>query len=272
MTIQTAVLIETLQALGAQVRWVSCNIYSTQDHAAAAIAKAGTPVFAKKGETLQEYWDYTHRLFDCRRRQGPNLILDDGGDATLLVHLGSDAEKDASIARAQARQRGGGHPARLDQAHPGQGPDLLLAPRQGHRRRQRGDHHRRAPPLRDGQEGHAQVPRHQRQRLRDQVQVRQPLRLPRVADRRHQARDRRHDLRQEGRGVRLRRRRQGLRPGLPRPGRHGVRHRDRPDLRAAGVHGGLPGRDHGGRRRSSATSSSPPPATSTSSRASTWTR
>ncbi len=97
MTIQTAVLIETLQALGAQVRWVSCNIYSTQDHAAAAIAQAGTPVFAKKGETLEEYWDYTHRLFDFGGGQGPNLILDDGGDATLLVHLGQDAEKNPKL-------------------------------------------------------------------------------------------------------------------------------------------------------------------------------
>ncbi len=97
MTIQTAVLIETLQALGAEVRWVSCNIYSTQDHAAAAIAKAGTPVFAKKGETLEEYWDYTHRLFAWQGGGTPNLILDDGGDATLLVHLGSDAEKDPRI-------------------------------------------------------------------------------------------------------------------------------------------------------------------------------
>ena len=97
MTIQTAVLIETLQALGAEVRWVSCNIYSTQDHAAAAIAKTGTPVFAKKGETLQEYWDYTHRLFDFGGGQGPNLILDDGGDATLLVHLGCDVEKNPKL-------------------------------------------------------------------------------------------------------------------------------------------------------------------------------
>jgi adenosylhomocysteinase len=91
MTIQTAVLIETLQALGAEVRWVSCNIYSTQDHAAAAIAKAGTPVFAKKGETLEEYWDYTHRLLTWHDGGAPNLILDDGGDATLLVHLGTQA-------------------------------------------------------------------------------------------------------------------------------------------------------------------------------------
>jgi len=101
MTIQTAVLIETLQALGAQVRWASCNIFSTQDHAAAAIAAAGTPVFAVKGETLAEYWDYTHRIFDFGAAgtdgEGPNLILDDGGDATLLMHLGKRAEKDASL-------------------------------------------------------------------------------------------------------------------------------------------------------------------------------
>jgi adenosylhomocysteinase len=97
MTIQTAVLIETLQALGADIRWVSCNIYSTQDHAAAALAVRGTPVFAKKGETLEEYWDYTHRLLMWRDGGTPNLILDDGGDATLLIHLGSDAENDPSL-------------------------------------------------------------------------------------------------------------------------------------------------------------------------------
>jgi adenosylhomocysteinase len=97
MTIQTAVLIETLQALGAEIRWVSCNIFSTQDHAAAAIAAKATPVFAKKGETLEEYWDYTHRLFAWHDGGTPNLILDDGGDATLLIHLGCAAEKDASI-------------------------------------------------------------------------------------------------------------------------------------------------------------------------------
>ena len=101
MTIQTAVLIQTLEALGAQVRWASCNIYSTQDHAAAAIAAAGTPVFAFKGESLDEYWDFTHRIFEWPNgAQGPqfsNMILDDGGDATLLLHLGSRAEKDLSV-------------------------------------------------------------------------------------------------------------------------------------------------------------------------------
>ena len=102
MTIQTGVLIETLQALGAEVRWASCNIFSTQDHAAAAIAAEGTPVFAVKGESLADYWDYTHRIFEFTGHkgtpeEGPNMILDDGGDATLLMHLGTQAETDASL-------------------------------------------------------------------------------------------------------------------------------------------------------------------------------
>lgn len=102
MTIQTAVLIETLKDLGAEVRWASCNIYSTQDHAAAAIAATGTPVFAVKGETLEEYWDYTHRIFEWPdsingEKAFSNMILDDGGDATLLLHLGARAEKDDSV-------------------------------------------------------------------------------------------------------------------------------------------------------------------------------
>jgi adenosylhomocysteinase len=97
MTIQTAVLIETLRALGADVRWASCNIYSTQDHAAAAIAAGGTPVFAYKGESLEDYWEFTHRIFEWADGGVPNMILDDGGDATLLVHLGSRAEKDATL-------------------------------------------------------------------------------------------------------------------------------------------------------------------------------
>ena len=97
MTIQTAVLIETLKDLGAEVRWASCNIYSTQDHAAAAIAKGGTPVFAFKGETLDQYWEYTHRIFEWNDGSYTNMILDDGGDATLLLHLGTRAEKDLSV-------------------------------------------------------------------------------------------------------------------------------------------------------------------------------
>ena len=97
MTIQTAVLIETLTHLGADVRWASCNIYSTQDHAAAAIADAGVPVFAVKGESLKDYWDYTHRIFEWHDGGGPNMILDDGGDATLLLHLGMQAESNAGV-------------------------------------------------------------------------------------------------------------------------------------------------------------------------------
>src|SRR5271169_746207 len=97
MTIQTAVLIETLRALGAEVRWASCNIYSTQDHAAAAIAAAGTPVFAYKGESLADYWEFTHRIFEWADGGTPNMILDDGGDATLLVHLGLAAESDPQV-------------------------------------------------------------------------------------------------------------------------------------------------------------------------------
>ncbi len=97
MTIQTAMLIETLQTLGAKVRWASCNIYSTQDHAAAVIAKSGTPVFAVKGETLEEYWEYTDKILDWGNGKGPNLILDDGGDATMFVQLGVKAEQDPSI-------------------------------------------------------------------------------------------------------------------------------------------------------------------------------
>ena len=102
MTIQTGVLVETLQSLGADVRWASCNIFSTQDHAAAALVAQGTPVFAHKGETLDEYWDFTHRIFEFGGKkgtaaEGPNMILDDGGDATLLMHLGARAEKDAKV-------------------------------------------------------------------------------------------------------------------------------------------------------------------------------
>ena len=101
MTIQTAVLVETLQSLGADVRWASCNIFSTQDHAAAALVAQGTPVFAYKGESLDDYWDYTHRIFEFgskgSKTEGPNMILDDGGDATLLMHLGAKAEKDIKV-------------------------------------------------------------------------------------------------------------------------------------------------------------------------------
>ncbi len=106
MTIQTAVLIETLQALGAKVRWASCNVFSTQDHAAAAIAARGTPVFAYKGESLEEYWDYIDRTLDWGNSEGPNMILDDGGDATLFVHKGHEATSDPrSSTRSPAARR-----------------------------------------------------------------------------------------------------------------------------------------------------------------------
>jgi adenosylhomocysteinase len=107
MTIQTAVLIETLQALGAEVRWASCNVFSTQDHAAAAIAARGTSVFARKGETLDEYWDYTHRIFEWPKGRPANLLVDDGGDATGLLHLGARAERDRALIT---------HPANEDEA------------------------------------------------------------------------------------------------------------------------------------------------------------
>ena len=108
MTIQTAVLIETLKALGADVRWASCNIYSTQDHAAAAIAAAGIPVFAVKGESLKDYWDYTAKLFEWHGGGTPNMILDDGGDATMFVHLGlprRDSDDRRVPRQAQSKKR-----------------------------------------------------------------------------------------------------------------------------------------------------------------------
>src|SRR2546423_3008182 len=106
MTIQTAVLIETLKALGADVRWASCNIYSTQDHAAAAIAAGGTAVFAIKGESLEDYWEYTHRIFEWPDGGYSNMILDDGGDATLLLHLGEKAESDVRVIPTTGRDEG----------------------------------------------------------------------------------------------------------------------------------------------------------------------
>ena len=115
MTIQTGVLIETLVALGAEVRWASCNIFSTQDHAAAAIAASGTPVFAVKGETLEEYWQYTHKIFEWPNGQNANMILDDGGDATLMLHLGTKAEKDISVLANPQRRRA--HPVRRHQGN-----------------------------------------------------------------------------------------------------------------------------------------------------------
>ena len=148
MTIQTAVLIETLAALGADIRWVSCNIYSTQDHAAAAIAAAGIPVFAVKGESLTEYWDYTAKLFDWHGGGTPNMILDDGGDATMFVHQGLRAERgDVSLPRSAQQRRRGGF-LRPDQADAeGKAEGLVRRARQEHQGRLGRDHHRRAPAL-----------------------------------------------------------------------------------------------------------------------------
>ena len=273
MTIQTAVLIETLTALGAQVRWASCNIFSTQDHAAAAVAVGpdgtpddpkGIPVFAWKGETLEEYWRCTVQALTWPEGDGPNMILDDGGDATLFVHKGAEYEKAGGVPSPgeddneewviildQLRNSLADHPGKWTRAA------------EHHQGRDRGDHHRGAPALRDGQGRHAAVPGHQRQRLGDQVQVRQQVRLPPLAHRRHQARHGRADRRQGRAGLRLRRRRQGLRREPARPGRPGHHHRGRPDLRAAGGDGRLPGGHPRGRGRARRTSSSPPPATAT---------
>ena len=224
MTIQTAVLIETLTALGAEVRWASCNIFSTQDHAAAAVAVGpdgtvdrpkGVPVFAWKGETLDEYWWCTEQAL-LWPGEGPTMILDDGGDATLLVHKGVEFEKAGAVP----------DPSTADSEEFAVVLGVLTRglaedpePLDDRRRRDqgglRGDHHRRAPAQRDGADRRAPVPRHQRQRRGDQVEVRQQVRMPPLADRRHQPGHRRAHRRQGGGGVRLRRRGQGLRRVAP---------------------------------------------------------
>src|SRR5579884_1687202 len=173
MTVQTAVLIETLLALGAEVRWASCNIFSTQDHAAAAVAVGpegtpdaprGIPVFAWKGETLEEYWWCTEQALRWPGHPGPNMILDDGGDATLLVHRGAEFEAAGAVPPA------------------GEDPAFRARALDWHGRRRhrghRGDDHRGAPALPDGGEGDPALSGDQRQRLGHQVEVRQPLRLP----------------------------------------------------------------------------------------------
>ena len=163
MTIQTAVLIETLVALGADVRWASCNIFSTQDHAAAAIAAGGTPVFAYKGESMEEYWEYTHKILEFPEG-GPNMILDDGGDATLLVHLGSTAEQDPSVLNNPSSEEEQYLFAAIKKRLAAE-PDWYSTLRQEHQGRLRRDDHRRPPPLPDGEGGAPALPRDQRQRL-----------------------------------------------------------------------------------------------------------
>ena len=156
MTIQTAVLIETLAALGADVRWVSCNIYSTQDHAAAAVAAAGIPVFAIKGESLKDYWDYTARMFDWHGGGYPNMILDDGGDATMYVHLGLRAEKgDTAFLDKPGFGRRGSVLRAAQEAAQGKAEGLFPGDRRQHQGRLGRDHHRRASPLRHAEGRHA---------------------------------------------------------------------------------------------------------------------
>ena len=170
MTIQTAVLIETLVELGASVRWCSCNIFSTQDHAAAAIAKAGVPAFAWKGESLAEYWWCTMKALDFGNGLGPNLIVDDGGDATLLIHKG---EAGAVLGRLLWRGRGLQGARRATPHRPR--ASRLEEDSRGRQGRLRGDDDGSAPTLPDDGEGRAAVPGHQRQRLGDEEQVRQPV-------------------------------------------------------------------------------------------------
>jgi adenosylhomocysteinase len=149
MTIQTAVLIETLKELGADVRWASCNIFSTQDHAAAAIAAAGMPVFAWKGETLEEYWWCTKQALTWPDGKGPNLVVDDGGDATLLIHRGYQAEDNPAILDEPTDNKELQIINELLEKDPGRRARVLAPGGRGLARSQRGDHHRGAPALSD---------------------------------------------------------------------------------------------------------------------------
>ena len=247
MTIQTAVLIETLVELGASVRWASCNIFSTQDHAASAIAKAGVPVFAWKGETLEEYWDLHLEGAQPSGRQG--------APAGRRRRRRRDAPPAQGL-RARGGQRLGEFGLGVPRGGRHQGPPeadprgvAVRVPRdgQGLARRLRGDDDRRPPPLPAAREGQAPRPGDQRERLGDEVQVRQPLRLPRVARRRPEAGHRCDDRRQGCGRLRLRRRGQGQLALAARIRRPGHRHRDRPDQRPPGRDGGLRGQ-HGRER------------------------
>ena len=278
MTVQTAVLIETLVALGAEVRWASCNIFSTQDHAAAATVVGphgtpeepkGVPIFAWKGETLEEYWWAAEQMLTWPDEPA-NMILDDGGDATMLVLRGAQFEKAGVVP-------------------PGEDDDsdeykVFLALIRERFETDKTKWTKIAESVKGVTEetttgvlrlyqfaaaGELAVPGHQRQRLGHQVQVRQQVRHPALADRRHQPRHRRADRRQGRSGLRLRRRRQGLRGGAQGPGRAGRGHRDRPDQRAAGADGRLRGARPSRRRSAGPTSSSPRPATRASSPSST---
>jgi hypothetical protein len=157
MTIQTAVLIETLTALGAEVRWASCNIFSTQDHAAAAIAADGIAVFAIKGETLVDYWDYTHRIFEWPDNGYSNMILDDGGDATLLLHLGTRPRRTSRCWPIRAARKSASCSPRSRPSSRRQG--LVLDAPGADQGRDRGNHHRRASPVPDARARRAEDPR-----------------------------------------------------------------------------------------------------------------
>ena len=249
MTIQTAVLIETLVDLGADVRWASCNIFSTQDHAAAAIAAAGVPVFAWKGESLEEYWWCTYQAVSHPDGKGPQLVVDDGGDVTLLIHKGYELEEGQRLGQhAVGQPRRAGHQGPAE-ARSRREPAALARHRRGMARRFRRDHHRRSPALQDAAGRQAARSGHQRQRFGHQVEVRQPLRLPRIARRRHQARHRRDGRRQSRRHLRLWRRGQGLGAVAARHGRSRDRHRNRSDQCSAGRHGRLRGHHRRGHAR-----------------------
>jgi hypothetical protein len=209
MTIQTAVLIETLAELGAELRWASCNIFSTQDHAAAAIAEAGVPVFAVKGETLEEYWTYTDRIF--RFAEGTaNMILDDGGDATLYVLLGARVENgEEDLIAVPTSDEEVCLFNQIRSAWPA-APGWFTRQRDADPRRERGDDDRASSASTTCTARAAALPRDQRQRLGHQVQVRQQVRLQGIARGRHPPGDRHHDGRQGRGGLRLRRRGQGL--------------------------------------------------------------
>ena len=282
MTIQTAVLIETLVALGAQVRWAS--LQHLLHPGPRRRGDRGRPGRHRRGpgrraglrlegrDAARSTGGAPSRCCSGRTAQGPNMILDDGGDATLLVHKGAEFEAAGAVPPRRDRRLRGvrGHPRACCTARSAEDDQRwtrIAAGIKGVTEETTTGVHR----LYEMQQArHAALPGDQRQRLGDQEQVRQQVRLPPLAHRRHQPGHRRADRRQ-GRGrLRLRRRGQGLRRVAARPGRPGHRHRGRPDLRAAGRDGRLPGRHPGRRRRARPTSSSPPPAASTSSPPSTW--
>ena len=251
MTVQTAVLIETLVALGADVRWVSCNIFSTQDHAAAAVAVGptgtldapnGTPVFAWKGETLEEYWWATEQLFRWPDGGGPNLILDDGGDATMLVHKGLEFEKAGSVPVADEddSEEWGVFLERCREIPPTTPSSSKIAPGiRGVSEETTTGVHRLYQMMEAGELLFPAI------NVNDSVTKSKFDNLygcRHSPHRRHQPCHRRDDRRQGRRGLRLRRCRQGLCRVAARAGRSRHRHRGRPDLRAPGRHGGLRGR------------------------------